>query len=145
MRWEYQEPERQEIVTNGKTLWIYRTEENQVVKGDAAAFFKTGGGGAFLADITLVRADYTITIDRVDTGFVSLVLVPKRQNPEITTIEIRVSRTTFDVDRVETTNTYGDTTVLEFRKIAFHRLEKALFEFTPPEGTDLLFMTPNGG
>jgi outer membrane lipoprotein carrier protein len=145
MRWEYQEPERQEIVTNGKTLWIYRTEENQVVKGDAAAFFKTGGGGAFLADITLVRADYTITLDRVDTDFVTLVLVPKHQNPEITTIGIRVSRTRFDVDRVETTNTYGDTTVLEFKNITFHKLDKALFEFTIPEGTDLLFMDANGG
>ncbi|ACN13519.1 outer membrane lipoprotein carrier protein precursor [Desulforapulum autotrophicum HRM2] len=145
MRWEYQEPERQEIITNGKTLWIYRTEENQVVKGDAAAFFKTGGGGAFLSDITLIRIDYTITLGKFDTDFVTLVLVPKRQNPEITTIDIRVSRTTFDVDRVETTNTYGDTTILEFKEITFHKLEKALFEFTVPEGTDLLFMNPNEG
>lgn len=145
MRWEYQEPERQEIVTNGKTLWIYRTEENQVVKGDAASFFKTGGGGAFLSDITLVRADYAITLDKFDTDFVTLILVPKHKNPEITTINIRVSRSTFDVDRVETTNAYGDTTVLEFRGITFHKLDKALFEFTIPEGTDLLFMNPNEG
>lgn len=142
MRWEYQEPERQEIITNGTTLWIYRIEENQVVQGDAVSFFKSGGGGAFLSDITLVRAGYDITLDRVETDFVFLVLVPKIKNPEISTIAIRVLRTTFNVDRVETTNIYGDTTILEFKDISFHTLGSSLFEFAVPKGTDLLFMDP---
>ena len=30
MKWEYLEPEQHEIITNGKSLWIYRPEENQV-------------------------------------------------------------------------------------------------------------------
>ena len=30
MRWEYQAPERQEIITDGLTLWIHRPDENQV-------------------------------------------------------------------------------------------------------------------
>lgn len=145
MRWEYQEPERQEIITNGTTLWIYRTEENQVVQGDAVSFFKSGGGGAFLSDIALVRAGYDITLDRIEADFVTLVMVPKIKNPEISTIGIRVSRITFDIDRVETTNIYGDTTILEFKKINFHPLEKSMFEFAIPEGTDLLFMDQEAG
>jgi len=145
MRWEYQEPESQAIITNGTTLWIYRIEENQVVQGDAVSFFKSGGGGAFLSDITLIRAGYDITLDRVETNFVTLVLVPKIKNPEISTIVIRVLRTTFDIDRVETTNIYGDTTTLEFKDINFHTLDSSLFEFVVPEGTDLLFMDPAAG
>ncbi len=145
MRWEYQEPERQEIITNGTTLWIYRIEENQVVQGDAVSFFKSGGGGAFLSDITLIRAGYEITLDRVERDFVFLVLVPKTKNPEISTIGIRVLRTTFDIDRVETTNIYGDTTILEFKDIDFHTIDRSLFEFAVPQGTDLLFMDPTAG
>jgi outer membrane lipoprotein carrier protein len=118
---------------------------NQVVQGDAVSFFISGGGGAFLSDITLIRAGYDITLDRVETNFVTLVLVPKIKNPEISTIVIRVLRTTFDIDRVETTNIYGDTTTLEFKDINFHTLDSSLFEFVVPEGTDLLFMDPAAG
>lgn len=145
MRWEYQEPERQAIITNGTTLWIYRIEENQVVLGDAVTFFKSGGGGAFLSDITLIRAGYDITLDRIETDFITLVMVPKTKNPEISTIGIRVLRTTFDIDRVETTNIYGDTTILKFKDINFHTIDRSLFEFEIPQGTDLLFMDPSAG
>lgn len=140
MRWEYTEPEQNQIITNGKTLWIFRPEDNQVVQGDAGTFFKTGAGGAFLSDIRLVRAKYTITPGKNDNKFVELLLVPKIKNPEINLIKIEVSKDKFEINRVETTNIYGDTTTLEFSDINFLKLDKTLFDFVIPEGTDLLFM-----
>ena len=140
MRWEYLEPEKHEIITNGTTLWIFRPDDNQVVQGEARTFFKTGAGGAFLSDIRLVRKDYTITLGRSDNGVAELLLVPKQENPEISTIKIRLFQATFKIDRVETTNIYGDTTTLEFMDIDFRKLDPALFDFVVPQGTDLLFM-----
>lgn len=32
--WEYEEPTRQEIVSDGKTLWVYLPENNQVIQSD---------------------------------------------------------------------------------------------------------------
>ena len=140
MRWEYQEPETHEIITNGKTLWIFRPEDNQVVQGDARTFFKAGAGGAFLSDIRLVREDFTITLERNDNGFAELLLIPKQKNPEISSIKIRIFQDSFNIDRVETTNVYGDTTTLEFMDIEFRKLPPSLFDFIVPKGTDLLFM-----
>ncbi len=140
MRWEYQEPEKHEIITNGKTLWIFRPEDKQVVQGEARTFFKAGAGGAFLSDIRLVREDYTITLERNDNGFAELFLVPKKKNPEISSIKMRIFQDTFKIDRVETTNVYGDTTTLEFMDIEFRKLDPSLFDFVVPKGTDLLFM-----
>ncbi len=140
MRWEYLEPEKHEIITNGTTLWIFRPEDNQVVQGEARTFFKAGAGGAFLSDIRLVRADYTITLERNDNGFAELLLIPKQKNPEISSIRIRIFQDTFMIDRVETTNVYGDTTTLEFMDIEFRKLDPSLFDFVVPKGTDLLFM-----
>ena len=59
MRWEYLVPTRNKIISDGNTLWIYRPDENQVVKGNAQAFFATGAGGAFLSNISLVREQYS--------------------------------------------------------------------------------------
>ncbi|MCP4114446.1 MAG: outer membrane lipoprotein carrier protein LolA [Desulfobacteraceae bacterium] len=140
MRWEYLEPEKHKIITNGETLWIFRPEDNQVVQGEARTFFKAGAGGAFLSDIRLVRESYTITLERNDKGVAELILVPKQENPEISTIKIRLFQDTFKIDRVETTNIYGDTTTLEFMDIDFRKLDPSLFDFVVPKGTDLLFM-----
>ena len=35
MRWEYEQPDRQIIITDGYKLWIYRPEDNQVMTGAA--------------------------------------------------------------------------------------------------------------
>lgn len=32
--WEYQEPTRQEIISDGRTLWVYLPENNQVIQSD---------------------------------------------------------------------------------------------------------------
>ena len=39
MRWEYEKPDRQIIITDGFKLWIYRPEDNQVMTGSAPDFF----------------------------------------------------------------------------------------------------------
>ncbi|MDH3877689.1 MAG: outer membrane lipoprotein carrier protein LolA, partial [Desulfobacterales bacterium] len=35
MRWEYEKPDRQIIITDGDKLWVYRPEDNQVMTGKA--------------------------------------------------------------------------------------------------------------
>nr|NJM03775.1 outer membrane lipoprotein carrier protein LolA [Desulfobacula sp.] len=92
MKWEYQEPEQHEIITNGKSLWIYRPGENQVMQGEASSFFKAGAGGAFLSDITLVRKNYIITIKDITDEYTELDLAAKNETPDISLIVIRVSK-----------------------------------------------------
>ncbi|MCK4467734.1 MAG: outer membrane lipoprotein carrier protein LolA, partial [Desulfobacterales bacterium] len=33
MRWEYEKPDQQLIITDGKRLWVYRQDDNQVMVG----------------------------------------------------------------------------------------------------------------
>lgn len=140
MRWEYVKPERHEIISDGENLWIYRPDENQVLKGSAAAFFKTGAGGSFLSDITQVRNDYEITIKDENETFVNLTLIPKKEIPDITSIIIKILKSSDDIKQVITYNLYGDTTTLDFTEIKFSPLDQDIFKFEIPEGTDLLYM-----
>jgi len=140
MRWEYNKTENHQIITNGKTLWIYRPDENQVVQGSAVEFFKAGAGGAFLSDISLVRKSYSISIEKADAAFVDLILTPTKKNSDISSIRIRVGRGSYEIKSVVTYNSYGDTTELAFSNIKFQPLDASLFEFTIPKGTDLFHM-----
>lgn len=134
MKWRYLSPERHDIITNGRDLWIFRPEEDQVMVGDATGFFKEGAGGAFLSDVSLIRQHYDISIQEKGESWVDLALVPKKKNPDIKSIEIRVDRTAFEVTQVTTANPYGDTTRFTFTNIQFNTLPDDWFEFEIPEG-----------
>jgi outer membrane lipoprotein carrier protein len=140
MKWEYTEPEHHEIITNGNWLWIFRPQENQVMQGDASQFFKSGAGGAFLSDISLVRKNYVITIKEVTTDYVEIELVAKKQTPEISSIVIRISKKTNEIVRVVSYNPYDDTTQFEFTHIQFEKIDPAVFEFKVPQGVDIINM-----
>jgi len=138
MKWEYLEPEQHEIITNGKSLWIYRPAENQVMQGAADAFFKSGAGGAFLSDITLVRKNYIITIKDETDDYIELDLAAKQETPDISLIVIRVSKKTSDIIRIVTRNIYGDTTLFEFNDIVFKSIDPSRFEFIVPKGSNVV-------
>src|SRR5207237_3366530 len=50
LRWEYSEPTKQEIVSDGKTLWVYTPALNQVNVGPAPEAL-AGPAGSFLAGL----------------------------------------------------------------------------------------------
>ncbi len=138
MRWEYLEPAHHEIITNGKSLWIFRSEENQVMIGDASQFFKAGAGGAFLSDISLIRKNYIITIKEVTADYVEIELNTKKKNTDISLIVIRISKETSEIVKAVTYNPYNDTTQFEFNNIQFKKIDPSLFEFKPFKGLNII-------
>jgi len=142
MRWEYLVPGQHQIISNGTSLWIYRPNENQVVRGDAQAFFNSGAGGAFLSNISLVRERYTAHIEtnQADTAHITLILEPKKESPDIQSIHIRILKTNDHIVQVTTYNPYGDATTLDFWNIVFKKIDLSVFEFTTPDGVDVIEM-----
>jgi outer membrane lipoprotein carrier protein len=140
MKWQYVKPQHHEIITNGKALWIYRPEENQVMQGDASQFFKSGSGGAFLSDISLIRKNFIIKVKEVTANYVEIDLTAKKIAQDISSIVIRISQKTNEIERVVTYNPYDDTTLFEFYNIQFKTINPDIFEFTIPEGIDIIKM-----
>ena len=125
-----------------QTLWIYRPNENQVVRGDAQAFFNSGAGGAFLSNISLVKQRYNAHIEKngADPDHITLILEPKKESQDIKSIHIRMAKANDDIVQVTTYNPYGDTTTLDFWNIIFKKIDLSVFEFTTPDGVDLIEM-----
>lgn len=140
MKWQYLEPERHDIITNGITLWIYRPDENQVMKGDAAPFFGSGAGGAFLSDISRLKDNFTASVTATNDQWVELQLDASPDNPDIRTLRIRATRNDFQIQTVTTVNTVGDITRFELTDIRFLELPDNWFEFTVPPGTSVIDM-----
>ena len=140
MRWEYEEPDRQVIVTDSDVLWIYRPEDNQVMTGKSPSFFSGGKGASFLSDMNMIRKKFDITLQKkVDPGHYMLKLVPKEKTLDVTAIYIFISPETFNIVQITTYNSYGDETAIKLEDIQFtSALDDAMFRFQIPEGVEVL-------
>jgi outer membrane lipoprotein carrier protein len=140
MRWEYEKPDKQIIITDGYELWIYRPEDNQVMTGAAPEFFRDGKGASFLSDIKLIRQKFDIELlENEKSLFHELKLIPREKNMDVASIRLSVSMGMFTVMRVITYNFYGDETRIELLNSKFGvDLDEDLFSFKIPEGIDVL-------
>lgn len=140
MKWEYQEPETQIIVTDGDKLWMYRPADNQVMLGKASSFFSEGKGAGFLSDIRLLRKDFDIILEDIRFGdYYNLKLVPREQSWDIAYVHLLVSRKTFRITQVFTYNAYEDVTRIELKDFKFNQtFGKNFFTFRIPAGVDVL-------
>ena len=140
MRWEYEQPDKQIIITDGYKLWIYRPEDNQVMTGAAPEFFRDGKGASFLSDIKLLREKFEIVLLESEKSlFHELKLTPREKTMDVASIRLSVSMSTFTVMRVATYNSYGDETRIELLNSEFGKaLDEDLFSFKIPQGVDVL-------
>jgi outer membrane lipoprotein carrier protein len=139
MRWEYEKPERQVIITDGHKLWIYRPLDNQVMTGNAPVFFRDGKGASFLSDIRLVRQKFTITAHPpADEYLYELRLVPREKTLNISQIRLYVVPRAFTIARIVTLDDYGDDTRIDIVNPQFNvELDPGLFTFDIPPGADV--------
>jgi outer membrane lipoprotein carrier protein len=139
MRWEYEKPERQAIITDGHKLWIYRPLDNQVMTGNAPVFFRDGKGASFLSDIRLVRQKFTITLHPPEGEYLyELRLVPREKTLNISQIRLYVVPRAFTIARIVTLDDYGDDTRIDIVNPQFNvELDPALFKFDIPKGADV--------
>jgi len=142
MRWEYDKPDRQTIITDGKKLWVYKPDDNQVMIGKAPFFFGDGKGAGFLSDIKLIREQFKVSFEKEKSDHDYVIkLLPKEPTVGIAIIYLAISKITFKIKKIITLNEYDDETVIELINSKLNlNLDKSLFSFIVPEGTDVIMM-----
>ena len=140
MRWEYEKPEEQIIITDGHKLWIYRPTDNQVLTGSAPSFFSDGKGASFLSDIKLIRSKFKISLENSkEPFFYGLKLEPLEKKLDVTDIRLSITKSSYTAVRIVTYNSYGDENRIEFANHRFDvKLDDSLFSFKIPPGVDVL-------
>lgn len=140
MRWEYETPDQHAIITDGETLWIHRPSDNQVIVGDALTYFGNGKGASFLSNIKLIKQEFTVEKAAArEPGHLTLKLIPRQKELEISNIFLNIDPETFIVESVSTQNAYGDETRINFKNIRFKdTIGAEKFQFEIPDGADMV-------
>ena len=142
MRWEYDGPEPQLIVADGKQLWFHRPERRQVVVQpmDAAFTRQTPllfllGRGDFAAEFTWDERELVPGAG----GLVSVALRPRVEAPDLSRLVLEVVGGECRLAGTIVEDAFGNVTHLVFSgERADTGLDAGLFHFSPPKGTEVV-------
>ena len=135
-RWQVSSPYRQLIVADGKRVWLYDPELQQVtvrMQGDAEAHSPL----TVLTDLGQLDREFRVTELGARDGLAWLKLTSTAQNPDFKAAELGFGPQ--GLARMVFTDQLGDRTEIAFsgwkRNVA---LPAAEFRFTPPPGADVI-------
>jgi outer membrane lipoprotein carrier protein len=139
VRWEYAQPTPQEIVSDGKTLWVYTPALNQVNVAPAPEAL-SGPAGSFLVGLGKLREHFGVrflnpTQPRDGDGNVVLDLAPKQPLPTLARLILSLDPRSWEVRKAVIYDQFENTVTMQFTKMALNiGLADSLFTFTPPKG-----------
>jgi outer membrane lipoprotein carrier protein len=139
LRWEYAEPTAQQIVSDGRKLWVYTPALNQVNVGEAPEAL-AGPAGSFLAGLGRLREQFLVRFldparPRDEAGLVVLDLRPKQPLPTLTRLVLAVEPKGWEVRRAVVHDQFENTVTMRFTKVVVNGgLSDATFAFAPPKG-----------
>src|SRR5213079_2091313 len=122
LRWEYAEPTPQQIVSDGKTIWIYTPTLNQVNTGPAPEAL-AGPAGSFLSGLGKLREHFSVRLlnpaqPKDAEGNVVLDLSPKQPLPTLNRLILSLDPNGWQVRKA----------------VVYDQFEDTLFAFVPPKG-----------
>ncbi len=143
-RFIYAAPMPQTIVADGKTLWLYDEDLNQVtVRSQAGALDSTPAALiAGSADLRTLQASYELTHDGEQDGLLWVRAVPRARDGQTQLLRIGLragNAKQVELAAFEILDSFGQRSVLSFSRMQVNvNLPADTFRFTPPAGADVI-------
>jgi outer membrane lipoprotein carrier protein len=139
MLWRYEEPKGQFVLADGKNLYFYQPEQNQVIKSPLKNAFRSDIPLSFLLGIGNLKRDFNATLKSTDENQHVLSLEPKGDWGGFSEVLVGVSRTTSDILWVSVRDAAGNVTSIRFSGMRKGvGVQESLFRFQVPDGVDVV-------
>jgi outer membrane lipoprotein carrier protein len=138
MRWDFDEPEKQSIVSDGETVYSYDPDLNQVVETPLKQAIKSSSATSFLLGMGSIDRDFKAEFANppMPTGLIDLKLDAKAGGYKI---EIGLDPKTYNLVTLTLTDQLGDVTTIDFSDIKNNvELADSTFAFKTPPGADVV-------
>jgi outer membrane lipoprotein carrier protein len=138
MRWSYEHPEPSEVISDGRTLWIYDPAAREVQKLSVGDGVLSGAAIQFLLGEGDMRRDFHVSLIACARDAVDLELVPRR-DATYEKLRVRIDPATGDLLRSTIIDLFGNVTEVTFSEIRANLgLEPGAFAFEPPDGVRVI-------
>jgi outer membrane lipoprotein carrier protein len=150
MRWDYLAPDRQILISDGKTITMYFEKTKQMIVTAAREYMQSdvtysffAGSGNIMEDFTISAGDSSVD-DSADTGLIKL--IPRKAHPQISRLYVWVDNDTSLIHRIRMIDHFDTVTDLFFDNIkqlngtdpGGPAIDSELFSFNPPPGTEII-------
>ena len=135
----YLKPFEQTIVADGKTLWLYDLDLNQVTQRAQAQALGTTPAAllASAPDLKALRADFTLESAPAQDGLEWVLATPKARDGQLQSV--RVGFDDNQLAALDILDSFGQRSLIRFTGLqANPALPATAFQFKPPAGADVV-------
>src|SRR4029450_5725149 len=108
MLWRYEEPKGQFVLADGKNLYFYQPEQNQVIKSPLKNAFRSDIPLSFLLGLGNLRKEFSATLKGIEENQYVLRLEPKGELGGFSEVLVGVGRTTSDIALIRVGGAAGE-------------------------------------
>ena len=139
MLWLYDEPKGQFVLADGKHLYFYQPEQNQVIKSPLKNAFRGDIPLSFLLGLGNLKKDFDATLKASEETQHILRLEPKGEAGGYNEILLGVSKASSDILWVSVRDAANNLTTLRFSNMRKSvGLKDSLFQVQIPKGADVV-------
>ena len=139
MLWNYETPKGQFVLADGKHLFFYQPEQNQVIKSPLKNAFRGDIPLSFLLGLGNLKKDFNASLKASDEGQNVLRLEPKGEAGGHNEILVGVSKSSSDIVWVSVRDAANNLTTLRFSNMRKGvGIKDSLFQLQIPNGADVV-------
>lgn len=143
MRWNYYKPSKDQIVSDGSTIWLYNYDEKQVIKSPLEKVIDTHTTNTFLLGLGNLKEQFNAQFSKSksidEDGNYLIDLTPKKGDEQYDKVTIAVDRKTMFVRDIYLYDPYGNVTKVKLEDMEINKgIPDSLFKFKVPKGTDVI-------
>lgn len=138
-RFAYSKPFAQTIVADGKTLWLYDADLNQVTQRAQSQALGTTPAAllASAPDLQALRKDFTLESAPDQDGLQWVLATPKTKDGQLKSV--RVGFQGEQLAALDILDSFGQRSLIRFSNVqSSASLPASTFEFKPPQGADVV-------
>lgn len=139
MKWVYNAPDPQVLVSNNRSLWLYLPEESQVTRMQVDSIYSSNTPALFLSGQgKLTEAFYVRNVTHED-GKVVVELTPKKEDQGLEKLVLYADPNNFQIVGSKVYDKLGNKTEMQFSRIEDNpSISDSIFQFEVPPGVELI-------
>ena len=145
MRWNYYSPTKDTIVSNGKVLWYYSEQDNQVLQSTLTELSGDTTSTTLLSGLGKIKELFNVKFANDKGLYIKdghlLELIPKDVNEDEikNKVIINVNKSSSLVDTIYLFDPFGNQTKISLLKTEINKkISDKIFKFDPPKGAEVV-------
>ena len=138
MKWIYNSPDPQILISNQKYLWLYTPEDEQATKMPIENVYSSNSPALFLAGKGILTDIFNVVQVLDDKDKFIVVFVPKEVGSSLSRLVLRTNKNNYQITGATVYDKLGNKTDIRFRAIRTNEeIPESVFNFEVPAGVEI--------